>query len=99
MKKLTLSTFLVLASLLVPITSSALEGTVSTVHIQDNGDARVRLAKTAGGETGNILLVGSADAKKAMLATVLSAKATGDTIDLWYGQSGGVYGWTNVIVK
>ena len=95
MKKLLIA----LAICFISTNVMALEGTIDSMLSNNTGVTKVRLANTAGGLTGTIPIIGTAEAQKAMIALALTAKSTGATVDLWYGTVDGSTGWYSVTIK
>ena len=84
-----------IAASLMSVTAMATEGTISAVIVKSDGSVKVTLAKAAGGSTTKAVNGATADANKAMLATALTAKSSGATVDAF--NDGTI--WTNITLK
>lgn len=60
-----------------------------------NGTTKVRITKDAGGDTIRPL-TGTADAVKAMTAIALTAKSTGNKVQMYVGTYNSVTGWIGI---
>lgn len=91
-----------LATLVVGLMSTsvmALDGTIGLIKAQANGAVVVGIIKTdlSPGPVGS--LVGTDDAKKAMLAIALTAKSSTANVAMTWGNVDGVDGWKIITLK
>ncbi len=92
MKKMILAT---LATGIMSVGVFAADGTVNTVVIKVDGVVKMELKKAIDDSLMLRTIDGTVEANKAMLATVLTAKSSGATIDAY---SDGTK-WTKIILK
>ncbi len=93
MKKLLLAT---LVAGLMSVNAMAVDGTVGDVIVKADGTIKMYLVKADGTGKINKTIVGvDADAKKAMLATALTAKSGGSNIAAYHDGTS----WTTITAK
>lgn len=87
-----------LAVVLFSTNAIALVGTVKTIKQQPGGVVTVGISDSSGATQWKPI-VGEIDAKKGMLAILLTAKAMGATVEGIAGDYSGVSGWRAIIIK
>ena len=86
---------ILLAAIIMSVGAFAADGTVSSVMLKSNGVVKMTLKRTSDSEMLERVINGTAEANKAMLATILTAKSTGATLDAY---SDGIT-WTKIYLK
>lgn len=90
----------VIAVLVMSINAYAIDGTIDQVRISGADNGALVYVRLADGVTVYAKwLAGTAEAKKSMLATILTAKSSGADVTLYIGTVDGVTGWNTVILK
>lgn len=95
MKKLLLS---IVAVGLMSTSLMAIEGKVNYIKVKNDGSITVEILKADTTVKEN-LLVGTADAVKAMLAMALTAKTTDSTVTVYSGTVDEGTGWKTLILN
>ncbi len=87
---------------LMTVSAFGLEGTIAKLKFDGQADTiKFTLKKAAdGAETGFFPIVATtAETQKALVASVLTAKSTGASIDAYIRNINGVQGWAIIILK
>lgn len=86
---------------LMTVSAFGLEGTIAKLKFDGQADAiKFTVKKLDGSETGFFPIVATtAETQKALVASVLTAKSTGASIDAYIRNINGVHGWAIIILK